>query len=42
MFTSAANTYKAMGGGWVGEADKLTTGGKSVPAEARIAKQPVF
>jgi multidrug efflux system outer membrane protein len=42
LFASAANTYKAMGGGWVGEADKLTTDGKSVPAEARIAKQPVF
>jgi outer membrane protein, multidrug efflux system len=26
VFSSAANTYKAMGGGWVGEADKLTGG----------------
>jgi outer membrane protein, multidrug efflux system len=42
LFTSAANTYKAMGGGWVAEADRLTTGGTSVPADSRIARQPVF
>jgi multidrug efflux system outer membrane protein len=29
VFTSAANTYKAMGGGWVTEADKLT--GTTIP-----------
>ena len=33
VFTSAANTYKAMGGGWVTEADKLT--GSAVPAATR-------
>ncbi len=32
VFTSAANTYKAMGGGWVTEADKLT--GSATPAAA--------
>ena len=32
VFTSAANTYKAMGGGWVTEADKLT--GTTTPAAA--------
>jgi len=32
VFTSAANTYKAMGGGWVNAADKLT--GRAVPAAA--------
>jgi len=42
VFGSAANIYKAMGGGWVGEADKLTTGGSSTPVETRISRQPVF
>jgi multidrug efflux system outer membrane protein len=32
VFTSAANTYKAMGGGWITEADKLT--GSAPPAAA--------
>jgi len=32
VFTSAANTYKAMGGGWVNAADKLT--GRAAPAAA--------
>ena len=32
VFTSAANTYKAMGGGWVTEADKQT--GSATPAAA--------
>jgi hypothetical protein len=31
-----------MGGGWVGEADKLTTGGTSVPVDERAAHQPLF
>jgi multidrug efflux system outer membrane protein len=36
VFTSAANTYKAMGGGWVTEADKLTDrAGKVVDDRAR-------
>jgi multidrug efflux system outer membrane protein len=42
VFTSAANTYKAMGGGWVATADGLTTGGARVPAESRVAEQPRF
>ena len=42
VFTSAANTYKAMGGGWVTTADNLTTGGATVPVDERIAKQPIF
>jgi multidrug efflux system outer membrane protein len=42
VFGSAANIYKAMGGGWVGEADRLTTGGSSTPVETRISRQPVF
>jgi multidrug efflux system outer membrane protein len=41
VFTSAANIYKAMGGGWVTEADKLT-GGAGTPPEDRVAKQPLF
>ena len=32
VFTSAGNTYKAMGGGWVTEADRLT--GNTMPATA--------
>ncbi len=42
VFASAANTYKAMGGGWVTTADALTTGGTSTPVDERIAKQPIF
>ncbi len=42
VFTSAANTYKTMGGGWVTEADKLTTGGIAVPAAERVPSQPLF
>ncbi|HET7098554.1 MAG TPA: efflux transporter outer membrane subunit [Casimicrobiaceae bacterium] len=41
VFTSAANVYKAMGGGWVTEADKLT-GGTGTPSAEEIAKQPLF
>ena len=42
VFTSAANTYKAMGGGWVTEADSVTTGSAVVPAGDRVPKQPLF
>jgi len=42
VFTSAGNTYKAMGGGWVTVADRITTGGTIVPADERISKQPLF
>jgi len=41
VFTSAANTYKAMGGGWVTEADKLT-GSAGMSTDKRVAKQPIF
>jgi multidrug efflux system outer membrane protein len=41
VFTSAANVYKAMGGGWITEADKLT-GGPGTPSEAEVARQPLF
>jgi multidrug efflux system outer membrane protein len=41
VFTSAANTYKAMGGGWVTEADKLT--GTAVRgATAAPGRPPLF
>jgi multidrug efflux system outer membrane protein len=42
LFGSAANIYRAMGGGWVSEADRMTTGGRSTPPDARIAEQPLF
>ena len=42
VFASAANTYKAMGGGWVATADSLTTGGAKTPLDEQIAKQPIF
>ena len=42
VFGSAANIYKAMGGGWVGEADRLTTGGAAEPVDERAARQPLF
>jgi multidrug efflux system outer membrane protein len=41
VFTSAANTYKAMGGGWVTEADKLT-GGAGAAAGERTSLPPLF
>src|SRR4029077_7374464 len=40
VFAFAANTYKAMGGGWVTTADALTTGGVKTPLDEQIAKQP--
>jgi multidrug efflux system outer membrane protein len=42
VFASAANTYKAMGGGWVIEAEKLTTVGNPAPVDARAGRQPLF
>jgi len=42
MLASSVNIYKAMGGGWVVEADKLTTGGTVVPVTERMDRQPVF
>jgi len=41
VFTSAANTYKAMGGGWVTEADRLT-GATVRPLSERPAMPPLF
>jgi len=41
VFTSAANTYKAMGGGWVTEADRLT-GNVGLSTDERVTRQPVF
>jgi multidrug efflux system outer membrane protein len=38
VFISASNTYKAMGGGWVIEADKLT--GSAIPATATSPGPP--
>ena len=38
LFASAANVYKAMGGGWVDVADRLT--GSAIPP-ARVADPPV-
>jgi multidrug efflux system outer membrane protein len=41
VFSSAANTYKAMGGGWVSEADKLT--GTRIPGvDAPPGLPPLF
>jgi multidrug efflux system outer membrane protein len=41
VFTSAANTYKAMGGGWVTAADKLT-GGSGAATGERTSLPPLF
>jgi multidrug efflux system outer membrane protein len=41
VFASAANTYKAMGGGWIAEADKLT-GGRGSPGGERTSLPPLF
>ena len=38
VFSSSVNIYKAMGGGWVVEADQLT--GSSTPAPATSALPP--
>ena len=40
VFTSAAEHYKAMGGGWIAEADRLT--GSACPAAARPGPPPLF
>ena len=42
VYSSAANIYKAMGGGWVTTADGMTTTEVRAPLEQRIEKQPVF
>ena len=43
VFSSAVNTYKAMGGGWVTAADTLTTGAPPTPAsELGTGPPPLF
>jgi multidrug efflux system outer membrane protein len=42
LFGSAVNIYKAMGGGWVTTADRMTTTGPRVPLGAQIEKVPLF
>jgi multidrug efflux system outer membrane protein len=43
VFSSSVNVYKAMGGGWVTSADRMTSDGKAVPVSDRIdAPQPLF
>ncbi len=41
VFSSVAGTYKAMGGGWVSDADKLTGGPRS-PPDVSLSRQPLF
>ena len=41
-YVSAATIYKAMGGGWVTEADQLTTSGPRVPVTEQMEKVPLF
>ena len=40
VFTSSVNIYKAMGGGWVDLADRLTPGGKGAPIAERVQQPP--
>jgi len=42
VFSSSVNIYKAMGGGWVVEADKLTGDAAPPPAERSTGMPPVF
>ena len=42
VFSSAANIYKAMGGGWVTTADRMTTVETPVPINERIEKVPFY
>ena len=42
VFSSSVNIYKAMGGGWVVEADKLTGDAAPPPADRSIGMPPVF
>jgi multidrug efflux system outer membrane protein len=41
VFSSAVNIYKAMGGGWVGQADRMT-GSTPAPAPASALPPPLF
>ena len=43
VFSSNVNIYKAMGGGWVADADRATTGGQTAPVTEKLdARQPLF
>jgi len=42
VFSSAANIYKAMGGGWVTTADRMTTTEARAPLDQQIEKPPLF
>jgi multidrug efflux system outer membrane protein len=43
VFSAAANTYKAMGGGWIDQAGRMTPGGDQQPvAERADQPQPLF
>jgi len=43
VFSSNVNIYKAMGGGWVADADRATTGGQTTPVTEKLdARQPLF
>ena len=43
VFSSNVNIYKAMGGGWVDDADRATTGGQTAPVTEKLdARQPLF
>jgi multidrug efflux system outer membrane protein len=41
LYASAANIYKAMGGGWVVEADRMSDSGVALPAADPLAKPPL-
>jgi multidrug efflux system outer membrane protein len=42
VFSSSVNIYKAMGGGWVVEADKMTGDTAPPPAERSVGMPPLF
>ena len=42
VFSSSVNIYKAMGGGWVVEADKMTGDTAPPPAERSTGMPPLF
>jgi len=43
VFSSNVNIYKAMGGGWVADADRATTARPAVPVTEKLdARQPLF
>jgi multidrug efflux system outer membrane protein len=42
VFASSVGIYKAMGGGWVDVAGRMTPGGTETPVAERPVKQPLF